>query len=388
MKRLILILFPLTLLAQEGIDFQDLSWEETLAKARQEQKLIFMDAYTTWCQPCKTLEKYTFSDPSVGALYNASFINVRFDMEQYPGLELAEKYGVDVYPTLLFINGDGALVHRGCGAIEVPDFLDLGKTALSSDGNLLAMKQKYESGDRTAPLIDEYIAALGAACQDVDQFFSVHFKEITEGDLIKKENWDVIRDYVFDVYGREFLYVLKNQAAFSEAHGSDEVQDKIFDTFMITYSELSESEVTLFAIKSLLYLASSHEFERQQEVIDYLNFGLGEITEDWELYADGAMGFVEPRSEDPALVMDIAWKFYLFVEDKTQLLAALNWTKYVLENNEPQPAVIDTYASLLYKIGRKAEAVTFSQQALELAKSWGEDTNHFEHQLAKFKSGK
>ncbi len=388
MKRLILILFPLTLLAQEGIDFQGLSWDQTLAKAKKEQKLIFMDAYTTWCQPCKTLEKYTFSDPSVGALYNASFINVRFDMEQYPGLELAEKYNVDLYPTLLFINGDGELVHRGCGAMEVPDFLDLGKTALSPDQNLLALGKKYEAGERSTGFVDDYISALGEACQDVDKFLANFFKEVPSEELIKQDNWDVIRDYVFDVYGREFLDVLKNQEAFSEAHGQDEVQDKIFDTFMITYSELSESDVSLFAIKSLRYLASSHEFERQQEVVDYLNFGLGEITEDWELYADGAMGFVELGVEDPEFIMDIAWKFYLFVDDNTKLLAALNWTKYVLENNDPQPAAIDTYASLLYKIGRKAEAVKFSEQALELAKSWGEDTKHFEHQLAKFKSGK
>ncbi|MEQ9232297.1 MAG: DUF255 domain-containing protein, partial [Cyclobacteriaceae bacterium] len=345
MKRLILILFPLTLLAQEGIDFQGLSWDQTLAKAKKEQKLIFMDAYTTWCQPCKTLEKYTFSDPSVGALYNASFINVRFDMEQYPGLELAEKYNVDLYPTLLFINGDGELVHRGCGAMEVPDFLDLGKTALSPDQNLLALGKKYEAGERSTGFVDDYISALGEACQDVDKFLANFFKEVPSEELIKQDNWDVIRDYVFDVYGREFLYVLKNQEAFSEAHGQDEVQDKIFDTFMITYSELSESDVSLFAIKSLRYLASSHEFERQQEVVDYLNFGLGEITEDWELYADGAMGFVELGVEDPEFIMDIAWKFYLFVDDNTKLLAALNWTKYVLENNEPQPAAIDTYAS-------------------------------------------
>lgn len=388
MKRLILLLFPLSLFAQQGIQFQDLTWEQALAKAKSEKKLIFMDAYTTWCQPCKTLEKYTFTDPSVGALFNASFVNVRFDMEDYPGLELAEQYNVDLYPTLLFINGNGELVHRGCGAVEVADFLELGKTALSSDENLLAMKQKYESGDRSTQLIDDYIAALGGACQDVDQFLSIHFQDVPDEDLIKEENWYVIRDYVFDVYGREFLYLLKNQDAFSKVHGQDEVQDKIFDTFMITFSELSESDIPLFAIKSLKFLAESHDFERKQEVIDYLNFGLGEMTEDWALYADGAVGFMEPQGEDPEFVMDVAWKFYLFVEDKTEILAALNWVKVVLDSNDPQPPAIDTYASLLYKLGRKDEAVKFEQQALELAKSWGENTEHFEYQLKKFKSGK
>ncbi|MBL7708461.1 MAG: thioredoxin family protein, partial [Chitinophagaceae bacterium] len=54
---LLFLLFPLFALAQNnsGIQFQNLSWSQLLAKAKTENKLIFVDAFTTWCGPCKQM---------------------------------------------------------------------------------------------------------------------------------------------------------------------------------------------------------------------------------------------------------------------------------------------------------------------------------------------
>lgn len=385
MKRLFIFLLPISLFAQ-GIQFQDLTWEGALAEARKSNKPVFVDAYATWCQPCKVLEKYTYTNEDVGTLFNTSFVNVKFDMEKYPGLELAETYEVDLYPTLLFINGQGELVHRGCGALEPLELINLAKTALTPDENLGSIRKSYEDGNRSLEVMEKYLLALENACRSVDTVLDDFFLGIPKEDLVKDDNWGVLRDYVFDVYGEEFMFLLKNQEAFEKAQDPLEVQDKIFDTFMLTYSELADSDLALFGIKSLSYLADQHEFDRKEELMDYLRFGMGELIEDWSMYADGAIGFMRPEAEDPELILDISWKFYLFVNNKEQLLAALNWTKSVLDNAEPDPSAIDTYASLLYKLGRKEDAVKFSEQALQLAQSWEMETEHYEYQLAKFKS--
>lgn len=382
MKKILLLLFPISLMAQSGIAFKDQTWEATLSEAKRTNKLIFMDAYATWCGPCKAMEKYTFTDPSVGEFFNASFINVRFDMEQYPGLELAEKYSVNIYPNLLFINGDGQLVHRGCGALEIEELLDLANEAITPENTLLSLKTKYESGNRSVEFMDTYLAALANACLDVDGFLKKHFATIPDDQLSSKDNWYLIREYVGDLYSREFQYVLKNQNRFE----ATEVQDKIYGTFLQNYYDMAEAEgFALFGIKSIKYMAEQHEFKKKDEFLQMVDFGLGELSEDWEMYARGAVSFMRPETEDQELILDVAWKFYLFVNDKEQLLKALNWTKYVLDNNEPDPAAIDTYASLLFKLGRKADAIKFEQQALQLAQSWGEDTSHYEFQLTKFK---
>jgi len=389
MKKLILLLLPLSLMAQTGIQFKDISWEAALDEAKKTNKLIFLDAYATWCAPCKTLEKYTFTDAGVGALFNSSFINVRLDMELYPGLELAEKYEVNLYPTLLFINGSGELVHRGCGAVSVDELIALGQTVQQPEITLLGMKKAYDAGNRSPEKMDRYLAALDAACLDLDGFLKKHFGTIPEANLAETDNWYLLREYVGDVYSREFLYLLKNQEAFHAKQDRQQVQDKIFDTFMLAYYDLAESEnFALFGLKSIRYLAETHSFDQKKDFMDFMDFGFGELTEDWEMYARGATSFIEPETESRELILDVAWKFYLFVNDKEQLLKALNWTKYVLENNEPDPAVIDTYASLLFKIGRKEEAIKFEEQAQQLAQSWQTETEHYEFQLAKFQKSK
>ena len=41
-----------TVVAQEGVRFRDLAFNEALAQAKAEDKLVFMDCYTSWCGPC------------------------------------------------------------------------------------------------------------------------------------------------------------------------------------------------------------------------------------------------------------------------------------------------------------------------------------------------
>ncbi|MCP4459993.1 MAG: DUF255 domain-containing protein [Cytophagales bacterium] len=388
MKKLFLLLYliPLASIAQVGIQFQSLSWDEALAASKKSNKLIFIDAYTTWCGPCKALEKYTFTDASVGTLFNASFINVRFDMEQYPGLELAEKYEVNLYPTLLFVNGNGELIHRGCGAMEIEELLDLGSVALNGKQTLSALKGKYENGERSIEIIDQYVQALQSACQNVDEFLSDYFEKVPNDSLSSEANWYVFSEYDFDIYGDRFQFFLENQKGFEANVEQKKVQDKIYDTFMMTYFKLTESEdFALFGVQSVIYMAEQNEFDRKEELLNFLNFGYGELSGNWELYSDAAIAIIKPESENPDLVLDVAWKFYLFVDDPDKLFKALSWTKIILEIEEPNPSNIDTYASLLFKIGRKEDAIKFEEQAFQLAESWGEDTQHFEYQLAKFK---
>ena len=50
-----ILLFSWNVFSQ-GIQFEIGSWKEVLQKAKQENKLIFVDLYTTWCGPCKKME--------------------------------------------------------------------------------------------------------------------------------------------------------------------------------------------------------------------------------------------------------------------------------------------------------------------------------------------
>lgn len=108
----------------EGIQFQNISFEAALKKAKKEKKLIFVDAYAVWCGPCKWMEANTFSEKEVGDAFNDKFINLKIDMEKGEGPELARKYNVRAYPTMFLIDGDGKVVKRILGAKKKKQLLD------------------------------------------------------------------------------------------------------------------------------------------------------------------------------------------------------------------------------------------------------------------------
>lgn len=114
----------------EGISFIEGDWNKALAEAKKQHKLIFLDAYTTWCGPCKLLKKNTFTDKAAGDFFNKNFINVAVDMEKGAGPALLKKYNVNAFPTLLIINENGEAVQFTRGFIPAEILIEFGKDAL------------------------------------------------------------------------------------------------------------------------------------------------------------------------------------------------------------------------------------------------------------------
>lgn len=100
----------------KGIQFSKLTVDEAKAESENTGKLIFIDAYTNWCGPCKRMAATSFQDPEVGKVFNEKFINLKVEMEKdADGPELARMYRVKAYPTLLIIDGNGNLIKRVVG---------------------------------------------------------------------------------------------------------------------------------------------------------------------------------------------------------------------------------------------------------------------------------
>jgi len=112
----------------EGIQFTDAAWKEVLKKAKAEKKIIFLDAYASWCQPCKMLQKNVFTKKTVGDFYNGKFINVKMDMEKGEGPALSQVYPLEAYPTLLFIDANGRVLRKVLGYQSPEDLIAIGKS--------------------------------------------------------------------------------------------------------------------------------------------------------------------------------------------------------------------------------------------------------------------
>ena len=94
MKKIVLAVFmaamALSLSAQ--INFREGGFAEALEAAKSENKLVFMDCYTSWCGPCKLMASKEFVQEKAGEYFNPRFVSVKIDMEKGEGVELRKRY--------------------------------------------------------------------------------------------------------------------------------------------------------------------------------------------------------------------------------------------------------------------------------------------------------
>lgn len=114
-----------------GIKFVEPNWAKALQEAKKQNKLIFLDAYTTWCGPCRMLKNNTFPDKAAGEYFNKNFINIALDMEKGDGVSVAEKYRINAYPTLIIADANGNVITYSQGYIDAKQLIEFGKFGIS-----------------------------------------------------------------------------------------------------------------------------------------------------------------------------------------------------------------------------------------------------------------
>ena len=108
----------------DSIHFFTGTWDQAVAKAKQENKYIFLDAYVSWCEPCKTMEREVYRSSAIAAYFNRKFISIKIDMEKGEGPALAKRLpSIDGYPSLLFFGTKGNLCKTILGSRQASTFL-------------------------------------------------------------------------------------------------------------------------------------------------------------------------------------------------------------------------------------------------------------------------
>lgn len=209
----------------QGIQFFEGTWAEALSEAKRQDKLIFIDAYATWCGPCKRMAKEVFPQQEVGQFFNRYFINLKLDMERGEGLIFREQYPVAAFPTLYFINGNGEVVHRVVGAQSADALLRLGQFALRKTDDSEDYAKRFEEGDRDPDMVLKYVTALNKAGKPSLKIVNTYLK--SQKDLSTPQNLQIIFEGVTEADTRVFDLMIEHRATMDKLIGKQRIDERI-----------------------------------------------------------------------------------------------------------------------------------------------------------------
>jgi len=360
-----LIFLTYTYAHAQGIQFFEGSWDEALEASRTQRKLIFVDAYTTWCGPCKMMDRNTYPKASVGEFYNKHFINVKMDMERGEGFAFGQRYNVQSYPTLLFINHIGKQVYRDSAYKSPYQMLELGSKALNPERNLALLALEFESGEGDPEKIREYALMLHSMGKDYREPAAAYFATLSSKDLLTTQNWQTMLKLTNDISSREFAYLLQKRKKFSRKFGDNAVEDKIKDVLKqsvasaaIFQNREKYSQALAIALKSL---------DDNGQTAQRLRMTYAAGTRNWKDYAFKATDYFEKYTITDAEALTQAAQYFLqYIPAEERLEQALAW---IQQANTLAPSFERKFiqASILYKLERWDEAMKSAYQSLNTA---------------------
>ncbi len=130
--------------------FHDLSFDQAIAKAGQEKKLVMVDFYTTWCGPCKMLDKQTWTDEAVIKWLKKQTVAIKIDAEKQR--DLAARYKIRAYPSMVLINPDRTEKGRIVGFKRPKEFLRLAADVLAGVKPADRIRQQLAKDGRNDPM--------------------------------------------------------------------------------------------------------------------------------------------------------------------------------------------------------------------------------------------
>ncbi|EJL69462.1 thioredoxin family protein [Chryseobacterium populi] len=391
MKKIVSGLFiflTILLFAQESIQFQEIPFKDLITKAKKENKLVFIDAYASWCGPCKMMEKNVFTKKSVGDYYNTNFVNARFDMEKGEGREIAAKYGVRSYPTYLFLNGDGELVSQNMGYMEESMFLAMAQDINSPNNKKGSLKDRFAKGEKDPEFLMNIMKLNSTTDFDFAKKASERYfenkkstEELTRDDIgfmlfflksTEDPNYKVFtsrKKEIIKYLPEETYKEFDNQLKLSKVveQSIDDKNKRINEEYFMKTAEplvgKYDAQIKLNQTKLSYYEQNNNFPEYEKAALEY---------------------YKNSDSFEPNQLLKAAWIFSDHVKTPSSLKKALEWAEKSVMRGETSES---TYilAKLYFLTGNNEMAKTYAEMSRNLAVQAKKDSTLAEGLLKQLK---
>lgn len=394
---------------EKGIRFErGLSWNQIKKKAKEENKYIFMNVFATWCGSCRKMDQEIYPSEQLGAYLNDKFVSVKVQADS-TGIDdnkvikcyldvdqILSESGVNSYPSFLFFSPEGKLLSRDLGYKDVIGLIQLATDVQNPQKQYYTSLENYKKGKvsykdmpliaRTAKSLGEKQKALGIA----EDYINNYLLKGNDSVLFSHDALVFIGDFLGSQESKAFKFFEQNVQKINTVLGEYQAQSKIMD-FIYSYylpQNLETSKNINWDILEnsvvSMYGSLGQEIVWGQRMMNYLMSG-----NDWEKYGKYYKLYYERALKHPRryYINEMSWALFEQVNDLDVLKFAVEVMKYDLEVYDANaPAAYDTFANLLYKIGRTKEAIEWENKALELDKG-SPESRSFKQTIEKMKKG-
>jgi thiol-disulfide isomerase/thioredoxin len=342
-----------------------------------------MDCFTTWCGPCRYMSTKVFPEAEAGAYFNDKFISVGVQLDtiaadnaQVRGWykdahDLMVKYNVRAYPTFLVFAPDGHAIHRLVGSsLSAKEFIVRTQDAFDPGKQYYTQLQKFRAGARDSSFLRR-LATLSLDVYDLDngkEVAKAYFA--TQTDMLSPGSLNVLQGFTMASTDPGFAIFLNKAADVDKIAGAGVAEKKVADILTREYvypvilkaNAPDPNWMELQAKISEKYALQAPELIASGKVLFYEN------KHDWTHFQTAIIAYMKDYGEkaSPEQLNDYAWTVFQNCPDMQCVGEALDWSKRSFKD-QPNPAFIDTYANILYKMGHTDDAITWEQKALSLA---------------------
>lgn len=353
-------LFISSLALKAQIQFvENVPFATILEQAKKENKLIFVDCYTTWCVPCKELSKRIFTDKTLGDRYNEWFINYKLDTEKGEGPVLAKTFKIEAFPTLLWIDTSGEVVHRTVGSNTVDFFLNTIELVQDQGNRYFDLAKRFQAGDRSPELLKK-LTRFATITHDLNgrPYIEAYFESIPEAEWLSAENRASFYAACTSFDSKLMRYVLANLGKF-EHDTVENLKTTCLDIAnRLLIRSRSEEELQKFLALVDTYTPERLEYRKASELDFYMNVGnqakLNELTsrylKNWE---------------DAYILSVYSWQRSVSETDTTLLKEAIGWAKRAIKLEEDDWNTA-TLGQLYQKTGKPKKAAKWFKRSKEL----------------------
>ena len=368
---LLLITLPLLVSAQ-GIKFFEGTFEEAKAQAAKQEKLIFVDCYTTWCGPCKMMSRDIFPNEEVGKFYNKNYIAMKLDMEKEAGMKFGQKYAVSAYPTIYFLDETGEIIQKVVGAKRIEEFIAIGKSIMKKNDRSEIFAQQFEDGNRDFDFVLRYAKELNKVGKSSIGMANKYLKE--QPSISNEQKALLLLEAANEADSKLFDQLINLKSEAIKATSKDYFEEKIIAACEKTIDKAIEYEYDDLLQEGVEKMKSAipskaAAFEQKSLMKYAVAF---KTYEEWSKHAKKYFKKSGKNYETYTTLISDVQGFYRKNEDAKKDM--FKWYDGLLKCEECGDKEFLSYAQLLFENGEKAKALEIANTLLNKNESAGKDT--------------